>query len=531
LQGLALLGILTAISYAVSLTPGLSAIVLDRDRIQLETKLAALQEAGDWPAVATLIANRLERRASREWRDVLCQRLYDSLVAAGTAANREEAARFFRRALQVAQEHSLNPDLAAVNLDRLDLRHAYDSERQTNLDFAQKDLQHQAELKRVGTRATDTQRENAKLHVQISTRLAELQQLHRDLAKAQGEVAKALNDRARATFAMLIEWADSLDSTNPLRKAKYDAARALADRHRLDASLLTLHMAEWQRILANARPIDLPNGTRAVILRIDATSTPPLTVVDLAVYLPTGQTMPSLALKDFRLRTASRIENPLFIAGLTTHSQPIQVILLLDYSNSTAGPPMSAAVSGTAALLQQLQGIAAVKLMAFATQITTLADWTDDPASLSRRLQELPPGGNTALQQAIAQAIRDLQSRAGPKAIVMFTDGRDTVGGPTVPELTALCQKHGIAIHAVALETPDLDSDVLNQFTKATGGTLLPTAKVAELPQRFRDVATALRRPFYRLVFAASQPTEPSEIVIGGTNAIHIPAKETPSQP
>ena len=340
-------------------------------------------------------------------------------------------------------------------------------------------------------------------------------------------MAKAVTDHAQATLTMLIEWGDSLDPNNPLRKANYDAARAVAAKHGLDTSDLVRHLADWERALSNAQPLCLPSGTRVAILRVDPNSAPPLTVVDLAVFVPTGQTLSGLALKDFRLWTGSRIENPFFIASLTPPSRPIQVILLLDHSNSTAGLAMTAAETGTAELIREVQGIATIKVLAFASRISTVADWSQDLGSLSRSLRHLEPGGNTALRQAVDQAIRDLQSRSGPKAIVVFTDGRDTVGGPEISELTARCRNHAITVHAVGLETPDLDKETLERLTQGTGGTLLPTAKVAELPRRFSEVALALRRP--STASSSRKPT--SEMVRRLWSAAAMPSASQPSCP
>ena len=194
LQGLALLGLLAAISSVISVTPGLAAMVLDRDRVQLETKLAALQEAGDWRAAAALISHRLERCASREWRNLLYQRQYDSLISAGTAAaKREEAEPFFQQALQVARDHGLNPDLAVANLDRVHLRHAYDRQRQSALDL-RKGPQRQAELNRAGAQAANTLRQNADLQAQIEAGRAEIERLRQYLTNTQSDMAKAVAD-------------------------------------------------------------------------------------------------------------------------------------------------------------------------------------------------------------------------------------------------------------------------------------------------------------------------------------------------
>jgi len=502
MRGVLLLGVVIAASLVASLIPGLQALVLDRDRTEIELKLEALQQARDWPAAADLVASRLERRTSWPWRRVLLLRLYESLIAAGTVASNEDAQAFFQRAADLAEREGLNNDLVAAYLQRLGLQGALDRQKQIASDLAQKDSQREAELNRISAHIADSQRKNAAFHTQLAASRSQVQRLDSDLTKVRAEIARARNDRARAELATLIDWGDSLEPENPLRRAKYQAAQALAQNHGLDEAVAKARLSELQQALRKTQPAPLPAGARAVLQNVDASTIPPLTIVDLAVQCPTGEALPGLTAEGFRLTADTSSQSPLATACLATPLKPAQVVQLLDLSNSTAGAAHTAAKTGAADLPKQVQGVAQVKTIAFASKVLVVSEWSDDPAAASSAIQQLPLGGNTALRQALAQAIDELQHRDGPKAIVLFTDGRDTVGGPSMTDLIARCRKAGIVVHAIALETAELDRQSLAQITEATGGALLPAAQVAELPDRFRQAAEALRRPFYRLVFA-----------------------------
>ncbi len=529
MRGVLLLGVVVIVSFVASLTPGLEALVLDRDRLQIETKLEALEEADDWSAAADLIETRLEHRASRQWRPVLLLRLYESLIAAGTIASSENAQAFFQRAADLAEREGLNKNLAATHLQRLGLQGALDHQKQIAGDLAQKDSQREAELRRMAADIAHAQSDSATVRTQLAASHSEVRRLDSDLTKLRSEMAKARSDRAQAELEMLIDCGDTLEPLSPLRKAKYQAALALAQSHGLDEAKAKARLSQLEQAVQKTLPAPLPAGARAVFHNIDAKTVSSLTILDLTVQHPTGEAVSGLAAKDFRLTAGTTSQLPLTTVCLATPSKSAQVILLLDHSNSTSGAALTAAKAGAADLIKQLQGVAQVRTLAFATTVSALSDWSDDPLATSSALQQLSPDGNTAFRQALKQAVGELQHRDGPKAIVLFTDGRDTVGGPEITESIARCRELGIAVHAIALETAELDRESLSAITQATGGVLLAAGQVGDLPQRFRQAAEALRRPFYRLVFAEFPVNQPWKLVIGGTNAVCLTDK--PSEP
>ena len=521
-QGVVLIAAVALISWIASWVPGLQELILDRDRTKVELKLEALEQAGDWPAATDLITDRLKRRTSQRWREALQTRLYDGLVQAGAASTGDQSRAYFQQALELAEQYGLNKDLAATHLERLSLHGAVALEKQTAADLARQNVQHKGDYERLTSQLATAQREKDGRQTELTAAHAEADRLEQHLKQARSDEIKARANQARIQFATLIAWGDSLEPANPLRNAKYLEADTFAKQNALDRSMLDARFKEWEQAVARSHPAPLPTGTKGVVHRTDATTFPPLTIVDFSVQLPNGDPVPSLAAKDFTVRSGRTTFPPLAAYNLTPAHQPTQVVLLFDASISTRGPAQTSAKAGGTAMLQQLQGIAHVKAIAFATSLSVVSDWSNDLSIAAAGLQQLKADGNTALRQAISRAIDDLEGRNGPKAIILFTDGRDTVGGPTIADSIARSRKAGIAVHAVALETAELDRDSLAQITLATGGTLLPAGKAEELPQRFRDAAKALRRPFYRLVFVNQAAGEPWEIIGGGNNGVRL---------
>ncbi len=525
IRGCLLFAAVIAISYLASVMPGLQAMVLDRDRTAIELKLEALEQARNWSAAADMIEMRLERRTSREWKNVLQLRLYQCLIAAGTACSGKEAKGFFQHARELAERNGLNNDLAATHLDQLNLQNALHYQKGMAAELAQSDSRRQAEIQRLSLQVTDFRQQKTELQARMNSSRGDNQQLTRELVQAQLDLSKTQADQVRGQYDLLVKWGDSLDVANPLRKANYLSAKALAQKHNLDATMAKARLFDLERTLQQNQPAVMPAGVRASLLRTDTTTFSPLAIVDVSVSLPTGETVRELTTKDFRLIARSGPLIPLTVSCLRSPPEYTQLILLFDHSKSTAGPALSAAKSGAIALLKQIQGTAKIKLIAFSSKPSIVSDWTDDLSAASTGLQQLSADGNTALQLALEQAIVDLRSRNGPKAIVLFTDGRDTVGGPMLNELVDRSRQAGITIHAIALETAELDKEFLMQITQETGGTLHTASKISELALHFQNTAQGLNRIFYRLVFTNLSADQPGEIVIGGMNAVHVGGK------
>lgn len=116
-----------------------------------------------------------------------------------------------------------------------------------------------------------------------------------------------------------------------------------------------------------------------------------------------------------------------------------------------------------------------------------------------------------------------MQSRSGPRAIVLFTDGTDHVGGLNLGELIARCQQASIATYAVGLKTNELDPTFLDRLGRETHGEFLMADRVDSLGERFNEIANRLRRPFYRLAVSSDAPeSSPLTIQFGAKNRVTL---------
>ena len=82
----------------------------------------------------------------------------------------------------------------------------------------------------------------------------------------------------------------------------------------------------------------------------------------------------------------------------------------------------------------------------------------EHPEALFERVRTLPEGGNTAVRDAIAFSLRALAKSNGRSALVLLTDGIDTVSTTEPAALDKAVQSHAVTIYPVAYPaSPDGD--------------------------------------------------------------------------
>jgi Ca-activated chloride channel family protein len=137
------------------------------------------------------------------------------------------------------------------------------------------------------------------------------------------------------------------------------------------------------------------------------------------------------------------------------------------------------------------------------------------PEALFERVRRAPEGGNTALRDAIAFSLRALGTSNGRSALVLLTDGIDTVSATDPPALEKAVQSHAVTIYPVAYpaspagDGPDPQTALkeLGRLARISGGRLFRLPSEQALPGVLDEIVADLRAQ-YVLGFApaAGQP-------------------------
>lgn len=143
----------------------------------------------------------------------------------------------------------------------------------------------------------------------------------------------------------------------------------------------------------------------------------------------------------------------------------------------------------------------------------------EHPEALFERLKTIPDGGNTALRDAIVFSLRALGGSGGRSALVLLTDGIDTVSATTPPALDKAIQSTAVTIYPVAYRAaptgegrdPREALQALKRLAQGTGGRLFELPNEQALPGVLDEIVADLREQ-YVLGFAPDPAGSPGRL-------------------
>ena len=174
---------------------------------------------------------------------------------------------------------------------------------------------------------------------------------------------------------------------------------------------------------------------------------------------------------------------------------PADVVLVLDRSRSMAGAPLASMKAGAKTFIDILAESTAV--VSFASTATKDTQLITSVAALKAAVDSLTAAGSTNHADAFTKAgeLFDPGSSA-QKIIVLFTDGKTTIGPPPAPVAAAL-RDSGVVIYCIGLTGSDgIDVATLHEWaTDPDSEHVAVTPDPAELEELFADIAQSISKP------------------------------------
>jgi len=143
---------------------------------------------------------------------------------------------------------------------------------------------------------------------------------------------------------------------------------------------------------------------------------------------------------------------------------PLNLTLAIDTSGSVSKDLHAEAEAAHRFVQNILRPQDRMSLMQFSTTVSQLTPFTDKPAAIDRGLKKLHTDFATALYDAIVQGSDRLRPLEGRKALILISDGDDTIADATYPEALEHALRNEVMIYSL------IDVPVAASAGRDTGG-------------------------------------------------------------
>jgi len=210
-----------------------------------------------------------------------------------------------------------------------------------------------------------------------------------------------------------------------------------------------------------------------------------------ALVTENGQPVPGLGPADFEV----------FDNGVRQHVElvsfeplPLDVVLVLDMSDSVAGERLDHLRSASDAVLGGLAGEDRAALVTFNHAVSLGTPLTKDVAAVRSALNRAQGNGQTALVDGAYAAMILGESETSRALQLVFSDGLDTASWLTSAAVLDVAKRADIVVYAVA--TAGGASPFLRHLSAFTGGSLIQIVSSGDLRSTFLRILDEFRHRY-----------------------------------
>ncbi|HEX6161390.1 MAG TPA: VWA domain-containing protein [Thermoanaerobaculia bacterium] len=192
---------------------------------------------------------------------------------------------------------------------------------------------------------------------------------------------------------------------------------------------------------------------------------------------------------------------------------PLSIGMAVDTSGSMESRMAEAQKAGAAFFKNVMEKGDKAFLVAFDSQPHVVQKWSPNLTDMQGALAKLRPEESTALYDAIVYSLYNFIGVRGQKALVLLTDGKDTVSKFTYDQAVEYARRAAVPVYVVGLgiRTTEMDTrSKLNRIATETGGNVYYIENAGDLGKIYDDIQNELRSQ-YVLGFYP-----PAEIKAGG---------------
>jgi tight adherence protein B len=201
---------------------------------------------------------------------------------------------------------------------------------------------------------------------------------------------------------------------------------------------------------------------------------------------------------------------------------PVSVVLLIDTSGSMKGEPIRAARAAAFQFIDALPKDALLSVNSFGAVVGEATGFSTDRTVAKRRVNQLTARGETSLRDGLLDSAGSFPIAAKRRAIVVLSDGADTVSKALRESAKESLRTSGISVQAIVLESSIAVADAggeapsaeLQAITEVTGGALIRSLSPADLGSAFSRIAGVVGSPLSVKLPPEIDPTQSIVVVV-----------------
>jgi len=184
------------------------------------------------------------------------------------------------------------------------------------------------------------------------------------------------------------------------------------------------------------------------------------------------------------------------VESVSLDTVPLNLMLVLDTSESLLGPPLDSLILAARSLVNSLKPDEPATLMTFADQIRLAVPTTLDRAPMLAALTGLKAAGATSINDAVVLALlhRPIDPADTRPVMIVFSDGRDTSSWLSGQDAQVAVRRAGMLVHVVELRGGTVvGSTFAEEVSRAGGGRAWSATSAGALKELFGEVLNELR--------------------------------------
>ena len=182
---------------------------------------------------------------------------------------------------------------------------------------------------------------------------------------------------------------------------------------------------------------------------------------------------------------------------------PVTVGLVVDHS-TTMRPKLAEVTAAARTFVRSSNGQDEIFVVNFNEKVSLglphTTRFTSSTAELEYAITAMPTGGQTALYDAIAKALEELQAGSrDKKVLIVVSDGGDNVSAHSLAEVMKLAERSSAIIYTVGVfdeNDPDRNPGVLKRLAQATGGEAFFPGQLSDVVAICERIARDIRHQY-----------------------------------